>query len=187
MTMKKIAVIYKSKYGFTEKYARWIAEELNASLLEADKTKPAALHEYDVIVYGGGLYAGGVNGISFITKNFSSISSKAIFLFTVGAADVTDQKNIDAIRNALFRVLTPEMREKIKIYHLRGGMDYANMNFIHRTMMGMMMKMIRKKPESDMSSEEKAMIETYGQKVDFTDHSTIIPLVQAIKAITESH
>ncbi|WP_099469727.1 flavodoxin domain-containing protein [Konateibacter massiliensis] len=185
--MKKIAVIYKSKYGFTKTYAQWISDELKADLLEADKTKPAALQEYDVIVYGGGLYAGGVSGISLITKNFASINSKAIFLFTVGAADVADRQNTDSIRKSLARVLTPEMQEKIKIYHLRGGMDYANMSFMHRTMMGMMMKMLHKKSESELTSEEKSMIETYGQKVDFTDRSTITPLVQAIKAATEAH
>ncbi len=182
--MGKIAVIYKSKYGFTQKYARWISEELKADLLEADKTKPAALQGYDVIVYGGGLYAGGVSGISLITKNFESIRTKSLFLFTVGAADVTDRHNIDAIRNSLNRVLTSEIQEKIKIYHLRGGMDYPRMSILHRTMMGMMLKMLRKKPESELSSEEMMMIKTYRQKVDFTDPLKIAPLVEDIRAIT---
>lgn len=181
------AVIYKSHYGFTETYAKWLAEDLGADLLQTDRVKPADLRQYQTIVYGGGLYAGGVNGISLITKNFGSISNKSLFLFTVGAADVTDQQNIDSIRHSLSRVLTPEMQEKIQIYHLRGGMDYANMNFMHRTMMGMMVKMLRKKPESELSSEDKAMLETYGQKVNFTERSTITPLVKAIKATTESY
>lgn len=73
---KKTAVIYKSKYGSTKKYAQWIAEELGADLMETDKTKLSALQNYDVIVYGGGLYAGGVSGISLVTKNFSSIMDK---------------------------------------------------------------------------------------------------------------
>lgn len=180
--MKKIAVIYKSKYGFTEKYAKWISDELNADLLERNKTKPSTLQQYDIIIYGGGLYAGGLNGISLITKNFNNINNKALFLFTVGAADVTDKKNTDAIRNSLYRVLSPEMQEKVEIYHLRGGMDYANMSFIHSTMMKMMLKMLNKKSEDELSNEEKTMIETYGQKVDFTDQSTIAPLVEAVKA-----
>ena len=129
----------------------------------------------------GGLYAGGVSGISLLTKNFASISNKAAFLFTVGAADVTNQENIDAIRESLSRILTSDMQEKVEIYHLRGGMGYPNMTFLHRTIMALMVRMLRKKPESALSSEEKAILETYGQKVDFTDRSTIAPLVQAIK------
>lgn len=30
------AVIYKSHYGSTETYAKWLAEDLNAHLLQAD-------------------------------------------------------------------------------------------------------------------------------------------------------
>lgn len=180
--MSKIAVIYKSKYGFTERYARWIAEELKADLLPAKEIKPAALEAYDVIAYGGGLYAGGVNGLSSFIKNYSSICNKALFLFTVGAADVNNEKNIDSIRSSLSKVLTPEMQNKIKIYHLRGGLDYAGMNAIHRTMMGFMVKSLRKKAEEERTDEEKEMLGTYGQTVDFTDPLTIAPLIEAIKS-----
>ena len=32
--MNKIAVVYKSRYGSTAKYAKWIAEELKADLYD---------------------------------------------------------------------------------------------------------------------------------------------------------
>lgn len=181
--MPNIAVIYKSKYGFTQKYAQWMAKELNADLLEADRTKQGQLQAYDVIVYGGGIYAGGVNGISFITKHFKTIRDKELFLFTVGASDATSSKNTDTIRNMLYRVLTPEMQEKIKVYHLRGGLDYPRMNLLHRVLMWLMVRMVRKKPESELGQEEKEMLRTYGQYVDFTDYSTAVPLLEAVRGI----
>lgn len=180
--MNKIAVIYKSSYGSTRKYARWIAEELGADLLETDQTKASALDNYDVIVYGGGLYAGGVNGISLITKNFDCIKDKAIYLFTVGAADVTDQGNIDHIRKSLSSVLTAEMQEKITLYHFRGGMDMPNMGFVHRMMMGMMLKAVRKKSESALTNEDRELLAACAKKVDFTDPSAIAALVDAVRA-----
>lgn len=181
--MKKIAVIYKSTYGHTKKYAGWLAEELNADLLDAGKVKPSLLLPYDVIIYGGGLYAGGVNGFSLITKNFESLRGKAICLFTVGAADVSDRQNTDHIRSSLNRVLTPEMQEVIKIYHLRGGMDYEHMSLLHRTMMGMMRKMLHSKPESELRSEDKVMLASYGQNIDFTDRSSIASIIEDIKQL----
>lgn len=176
----KTIVLYQSKYGFTETYARWIAEDLGADLQTADQVKPADLQNYDIIVYGGGLYAGGVSGISLLTKQFEHIKDKAIYLFTVGAADVTDQENIDHIRSSLARVLTPAMQATIKLYHLRGGMKYSKMKLGHRVMMGMMIKMLRKKPDSALRAEDKMMLETYGQDVDFTDRSMIAPLLSDI-------
>ena len=40
--MSDIAVIYASHYGFTEAYARWLAEELAADLL-AEKERCTSL------------------------------------------------------------------------------------------------------------------------------------------------
>lgn len=176
----KIAVIYQSKYGFTETYAKWIAEDLGAELLIANKVKPADLQKYSTIVYGGGLYAGGVSGIALLTKNFESIKDKAIYLFTVGAADVADTENTNAIRSSLEKVLPTAMQKSTYIYHLRGGILYSKMSFLHRTMMSMMIKMLRKKSESELRAEDRMMLETYGQDVDFTDRKTIVPLVSAI-------
>lgn len=178
----KIAVIYKSHYGSTQVYARWISEDLGADLIEATHIKPTDLQKYDTIVYGGGLYAGGVNGISVLTNNLEMIKNKSLYLFTVGVADVTNTENINAIRNGLEQKLPKALMEKLHIYHLRGGMYYSKMSFIHRTMMKMMIKMLSKKSESELSSDEKDIIDTVGVDTDFTDRTSITPLVADIKA-----
>lgn len=180
--MGKILVVYRSKYGFTQKYAEWIAETLHADLKEGHNVKPDDLKHYDVIIYGGGLYAGGVNGISAFVKAFPKMKDKALYLFTVGAADVLDPKNITRIRSELNKVLSPEMQEKVKIYHFRGGIDYPHLSIVHRAMMSMMIRMLRKKPQSELRSDDIAMLETYGQLVDFTNRSTIAPLIQDVEA-----
>lgn len=58
----KIAVIYQSSYGTTKQYAAWVAEALDADLLEQSSVKPEKLLEYEVVVYGGVPFAGG-NGL----------------------------------------------------------------------------------------------------------------------------
>lgn len=55
MIMKKVVVIYGSKYGTTEKYAKWISEELNCDLFSYKSIKKDNLLNYDTIIYGGGL------------------------------------------------------------------------------------------------------------------------------------
>lgn len=176
-------VIYQSHYGSTETYAKWLAEDLNADLQKADRVKPADLQKYDVIVYGGGLYAGGVNGIAVLTKNFERIKDKSLYLFTVGASDMTDSENIAAIRSGLEQKLPPAMWEKVHLYHLRGGMHYSKMNFLHRTMMNMMIKMLRKKPEGELRSDEKDMLAAVGKDTDFTSREALKPLLSDILAI----
>jgi len=182
-----IAVIYKSHYGFTKIYAKWLAKDLSADLLQADRVKPTDLQQYQTIVYGGGLYAGGVNGITLLTKNFELIKDKSLYLFTVGAADVTDPENLKNIRSALEKKLSPAIHEKLHIYHLRGGMRYSKMSIVHRTMMNMMVKILRKKPDSELNEENKIMLRTFGQDIDFTDRASIAPLLADIRAGAKSH
>lgn len=182
--MSKTTVIYKSKYGSTKTYAQWIAEDLSADLLVSDKVKATDLQQYDTIIFGGGLYAGSVSGISLLKQNYDSIKDKSIYLFTVGASTTTDPLVIEAIRSALGRILTPNMLKNIKVYHLRGGMVYSKMGFIDKNLMKMMIKMLNKKPPEELSGEEKVMMSTYGQDVDFTDRTTIAPLVKDVKSVS---
>lgn len=114
-----------------------------------------------------GLYAGGVSGISLITKNFDRIQEQSIYLFTVGAADVANTQNIANIRSTLDRTLSPHMLQKMKIYHFRGGMDYPKMSFAHRAMMGIRMNGLKRKDKSQLDDEQMQALQTYGQLVDF--------------------
>lgn len=53
--MSKIAVVYRSKSGFTEKYAEWIAEAAGADLLKGDRIKADdLLKDKKLIVFGLG-------------------------------------------------------------------------------------------------------------------------------------
>lgn len=71
-------------------------------------------------------------------------------------------------------------REEIKFFHLRGGIDYKKLSLVHKSMMAMLKRVTAKKPEDKLTDEEKEFLGTYGDKVDFTDKSTIIPLVNYI-------
>ena len=183
--MSDIAVIYKSHYGFAEAYARWIAGDLSADLLEAGTVRAGDLAPYRVLVFGGGLYAGGVGVLPLLTKNFSLLKDKALYLFTVGAADVADPGNIASIRRSLAKALTPEMLARVRLFHFRGGLRYSEMSLLHRTMMSMLRGKLLKTPEDRFRPEDRMFLETYGQDVSFLDRDAIAPLVQEIRQLCE--
>jgi len=174
--MSKIAVIYKSHYGTTKQYAEWIAEALGASLLEASGIKPQQLMDYDVVVYGGGLYAGGILGAKLVAKN----PCKLLVVFTVGLADpkITDYSS------TLSQSFSPEKLTQTKIFHLRGGVDYSKLKFLHKAAMAMVKKVAEKKPAAERTSEDNAALEAYGRKVSFVNKEAIMPLVEYVRSIT---
>ena len=73
------------------------------------------------------------------------------------------------------------MKDNIKVFHLRGGIDYTKLNFMHKTMMSMLVKMVKKKDREELNAEQKEMIDTYGQVVDFTDKQSLQPIIEYIK------
>jgi menaquinone-dependent protoporphyrinogen IX oxidase len=171
--MSNIAVVYKSQYGTTRQYAAWIAEALGARLFEASEVKAAQLADYDAVIYGGGLYAGGIDGIAAVTKH----PCKLLAVFTVGLADPAETDYTEIIK----KNLTPEQLARTKIFHLRGGIDYKRLSLVHKGMMAMMKKMITKNPEANLSGDDKLFLETYGGQIDFTDQGTIEPLLRFVR------
>lgn len=178
--MDKVAVIYKSKYGSTKQYAEWIAEESEADLFEYTEIKIEQLSKYDTIIFGGGLYASGINGVGLITKNFKILKIKNLIIFTVGVASTDDKKIFNPI---IEKNCTEEMRKSIQFFHLRGGIDYKRLSFLHKSMMNMLKKMVAKKKPEELSEDDKVMLDTYGEKVDFIDRRTIEPLLLYVKSL----
>lgn len=176
--LKKSVLVYKSNYGSTKIYANWIAKELGADIYDVKEIKVSNLLEYDNIIFGSGLYASGINGASIISKNFEFIKHKNIIVFTVGLADTEDKEIFKPIIEKNFTV---EMREKIKFFHLRGGMDYKKLSIIHKAMMGMLKFMVTKKKPEELTEDDKLMIKTYGDKVDFVDVNTAKSIIECIK------
>ena len=176
--MKNIVVVYKTKYGTTKQYAQWIAEELNSSIFEASEVKPSRLKNYDIVIFGGGLYAGGVIGSKLVAEN----PCNSLIVFTVGAADPNDTDYSEI----LAKNFSQELLSGIKVFHLRGGIDYTKLSLVHKGMMAMLKKMVlksTKQNEAEISSEDKLFLETYGGKVDFTNRETIKPLIDYVRAL----
>jgi menaquinone-dependent protoporphyrinogen IX oxidase len=172
-----IAVIYQSHYGATRQYAAWIAEELGADLMERREVYPDTLSKYDCVIYGGGLYAGGILGAGLVSKN----SCKNLVVFTVGLAD-PETTDYAAILNKNF----PEGSHKpLRVFHLRGSIDYKKLKLAHRVMMAMLKKVVERKPVSKRSEEDDEFIRTYGSAVDFIDRETIAPLISYVREIVQ--
>lgn len=169
-------VIYKSKTGFTKKYAEWIAEELSADIYEVSIVKLEDIKKYDVIVYGGSLYAVGINGIKFLTKNLDKLKDKKIVVFATGASSGRE----DEIKGVVDRNFTPGQQKHIKFFYLRGGFDYNRLNIVDKLLMTLLKWKLKRKKE--LTSDEKGMLAAYSQPIDFTNKKYIDEVITYIKS-----
>lgn len=178
-----IIILYESIYGSTKKYAQWLSEALSCDLSKSTDIPSAGLKAYDTVIYGGGLYAGGVRGIKFLAGHEKELCNKNLILFTCGIADPASTISIEHIRNHLKRSLPLNLQDKIQVFFLRGGIDYSKLSIPHRCMMAMLCRMIKKKDPSTLGVEDREILETYGKAIDFTDQKTISPIVDYIMAL----
>jgi menaquinone-dependent protoporphyrinogen IX oxidase len=179
--MAKTLVIYFSKYGTTKKYAEWIASELNGDVCDIKNVKQNNLKNYDTIILGAALYAGQLKGLDIITNNYEEIKDKKMVIFTCGVADYSKEENINAIQKRIANKLSEKIMENVKIYYLRGGIDYKKLNLKHKIMMWMVKKMITKKQTEELNEENKEFLETYGKVIDFTNKDNINEIIKYCK------
>ena len=168
-------ILYTSKYGATKKYADWLAEETGFSCIETRKAKIMELKEYDVIILGGGVYASGIAGLSFLKKYADSLIDKKLAVFCCGASPYDE--------DALKEIKKHNMRGRlsgIPCFYCRGAWDLEAMTPMHRTMCKMLRKSVSKKDPDEYEVWEKALMAAGDNKCDWTDKAYLKPLLEFI-------
>lgn len=169
-------ILYASQYGTSEKYAEKLSEITGIKAVSYDKEKD--INKFERVIYLGGLYAGGVKGLKRTLRHLGS--NVKFTLITVGLADVSNEENIENIRNSLRRQLPQDIYGKTEIFHLRGGIDYSNLNVKHKIMMKLLYKSVKKTPAEKRTAEAADFLETYNKKTDFVDYDMLIPIAEFI-------
>lgn len=150
----KTAVLFKSKYGSTEQYAKWIAEELQADIYNLDRFSNK-FTEYDTFIFCSATYMGVILAASFIVKNWRFLENKRVYLFNVGMIPWEDPSSKQS-----YEKLPSEIREKIGYIKVPGRFSFEKLN-----------------PFEKMIS--KAMKAT--QSVDFVKKENIQPVLDYVK------
>lgn len=160
--MKRI-VIYQSETGFTAQYAVWIAEELQCQAEELKKIKLKELEEYDLVVYGGWIFANTISGYEEIQK----LNLKNLVVFGVGMSP--------SKKEVVEKILEQNGLKGSPFFYFEGGYRPGKLGLVKRMMMSMIRKSIEKKEEK--TEEDLYMLETF-RGADHTDRESIKELIQ---------
>ena len=170
-------VLYRSRYGSTKAYAEWIAEELGCEAVDAKGVKPDMLKNYDTIIYGGGLYAEVINGVSLITKNLDKLKNKKLVVYTTGITPIDCHEYYEG--EVIEKNFKPEMLDKIKVFNFLGRMVVDELSLPHRAAIKTLKKIMSGK--ENPTEMEKLLIELCDADGDFTDRESIAELVDFVK------
>ncbi len=174
-------VIYKSKYGSTRQYAKRIADELGCECFDAKDIKAEDLVKYDNIIYGGGLYAEVINGVSLITKNIESLKDKKIAVFSTGITPLDCRDYYDKM--VIEKNFKQGVPENIRVFNFLGKMVVSELSLVHRTALKTLKKIMSSKENpTDM---EKLLVDLCDADGDFSDKGQIVELTEYIKVTKE--
>ena len=173
----KTIVVYKTKYGSTKTYAEWIAEELSCEAVDVKDADIQKLSEYDTIIYGGGLYAEVINGVSIITKNLDKLKDKKIAVYTTGITPLDCRAYYDTyVIEKNFKNGVPE---NVKLFNFLGKMKMDELSLVHRTALKSLKKIMQNK--KNPSEMEKLLVELCDADGDFSNKDDIKELISYIK------
>lgn len=174
--MKKGVILYKSKYGATEKYARWLSEETGFDVMETKKATAKDISEYDVIVLGGGVYASSIAGLGFLKKNISALKKSKIAVFAVGASPY-DEAALEQTRAFNFK----NELSGIPLFYCRGMWDKTSMKAMDKMLCSMLRKAVAKQSAESIEPWQKALLSAPDDKpCDWTDKEYLRPLIEYI-------
>lgn len=170
-------VLYKSKYGSTKQYAEWIGEALSCPVRDVKGMKIDDLAAYDTIVYGGGLYAEVIAGLSFLTKNMDALQNKKIAVFSTGITPLKYREYYDKL--VLEKNFKNGVPENIRVFNFLGKMILSELSLPHRTALKALKKLMSGK--ENPTEMEKLLVELCDADGDFSDKASIAPLLDYIQ------
>lgn len=176
--MKKAAVIYFSKHGSAKTYAEWVAEDIGADLFNGADIRMEDLKPYDVLVFGGGIYSGGIQGREFIQKGMKkAFAHKLVFVFGVGIT-VEDEKNREQADQINFQ----KRMRTIPSWYFPGAYNPSEIKGFDKKIMGVTRKMIG---EGDAGEFADRLRDYIDHGCDLKDRSAIAPMTEEILRVME--
>lgn len=162
---KKIAIVYKSKYGCTMKYAGWLAIKLNADLYEVSDVGRWDLLKYKTIIFGSPIYNSQIYLGDYLEDKYNIIKNKNIVLFCVS---MNLQSKEDIVE---YNFKNEDIKNKVKFFFLQGCINFNSLSIIDKVKIK---KYINKNLSFEITNLEKNM------NIDRSDKHTIAPIINYV-------
>lgn len=153
--MSRTLIICHSKTGFTQRYAGWIAQRLQADVVPYRKRNGISFGEYDTVIYGGGMRAGFIGGMAWFKKQKEALAGKKVIVFATGAAPADSPEAVKALAQNLAGTGIPDEAA----FYFQSGLCYEKMGLRDRMMMKMFCVILRK--AEGESAEYKMMLTSF--------------------------
>lgn len=153
--MSKV-IIYKSKTGHTERYAKMLSEELD---IPCYSYKEAKVSDNDEVIFLSYIYASKIMGLSKVLNKYNAKAIIAVGALAYSKDYVNTLKQTNNIDKPFF--------------YLRGGIDYSKLNFIFRKFLPIIGK--------DIAKDDKELLNLFNNGGDFVTKDNLKDVINHLK------
>ena len=169
-------VTYRSRYGHSRRYAQWLAESLSAQCVDLDESPPASFDGVDVAVVIAPIYAGRLLDLdAFMKPAIAEPATKLIGVTVCGGnPDSADTKK--TLDGATASATPAELANRMRWFHLRGGIDYPNLHFADRTIMKFVNQRIKQQARGG-DADAAEQVGGIGKHLDHSNPDALAPVI----------
>lgn len=180
--MNNVIVYYKSKYGTTKKYAEYIASELGCECKDAFLATDEEIEEHEIIIFGGGVYAGAIGGSNFLNNHEDVLSNKRLIIFAVG---ITEYDDYNTPYNLFTKNVPQSLLKDAFTFNLFGAIDYKGMKFMEKLLLRSFLGNLKNKASYLKTPTDEKLIASKGKNIDLSDMKLAFPVIHRAKNIDE--
>ncbi len=162
-------ILYKSHYGSTAQYARWLSEDTGLKALPLSEAEPETVKSCELIIIGSCIKVGRILASDWIKTHWSWLKDKNLILFSVSGSYANKRQQ----RNALEISLPDEMIVEFTYFPLPGKLDKKKLNFWDRIIVFLGSKAIR-------DEEAKERME---HGFDYVSRNALLPVKKAVSKL----
>lgn len=171
--MSKILISYRSKTGFTQRYAEMAAKELGCDLAPWGQGDWSG---YETVVFGTRAHAGRADGLKKALAAYRRSGAKRFVLFVTGAMPNAAE---EAVEQFWAENLTAEELKDIPHFYMQAGLCYEKMGLVDRCMMWVAARALANRPAG--SPEGTAFGEAIAHSFDISSREFVEPLVEFLR------
>ena len=177
---KNTIIVYKSKTGFTKRYAEQLAGKLGCTALAEKEAKPKRLRGCHTLVFGTRAHAGRIDGLAGGLRLCRQSGAQRLVLFVTGAMPCAAREQIEALWK---QNLSEQQRRDIPHFYLQSGLCYERMGWTDRMMMRGLAAMLRgkknKTPED--AALQQAIAASFAASFDHSDPAFLQPMLELLR------
>jgi len=135
----KTAIIYKSFFGTTKKYAKWLNEKMDSDIFTFKQFSEKKFNDYQRFIILSGTYFGWMPLTKYLMKNWRYLKDKNVVVLAVGYVPAKDPWSRKSYEQIPIRI-----QEKIHYYKVHGKMLFEPKELVKKENLKPVEKLLKK-------------------------------------------